>query len=109
MGKNSKARRMQKLKAAARKYIPAVSKKAMSSHYPVRFSELLNPFASLTDTQRVEIINGVGEQAREDLPAQLTSLQELLCRYEPTHLLSFAAKLGLTIGVSKGGLSTTDS
>jgi len=103
MGKNNKARRIQKKRTKARRSKRKNERRRQRNIKDdfYSFTQLPNPFSGMSEDERVEAAVLMGKHARELYSTELSSLNRTLRTYDPLQLLSMLSMYGLTVGITK--------
>jgi hypothetical protein len=102
--KRQKAKELRKL--AAQQTHKTDNKSNLSS--PV-FTEMNNPFEHLTEEQRKNLINEIGESSKNTFYESLSNLQLTLKSYNPITLLAIITGYALNVGAGDNGVQSKEN
>jgi len=111
MGKNNRQRRADKKRAKEKREKLRVKKELYKASQSIGpdLQMMRNPFAGLSDEQRMKVVEGLDASSKETYQKSLKKIMEILHRYDPFIILSLLSSYGLTIGVGDDGIKTKDS
>ncbi len=110
MGKDNKKRRANKKRQKQKrlKQKNAKNNDASSDQIGPVFTKMPNPLSHITDDQRKELVDKIGEESKKKFEESISAISTILKERDPITLISVIAGYSLAKGVTSKGVQSTE-